>query len=50
LQLHHRAHVDADALPDLLLQEAIAHAHRGLERELLALEHLRVREAFVETP
>ena len=31
----------AHALPDLLLEEAVAHAHRGLEGELLALERAR---------
>jgi hypothetical protein len=35
------------ALPHLLLEEAVAHAHRGLEGELLALEHLGVGEPLV---
>src|SRR5262249_35700069 len=40
-------HVDTEALPRLLLQEPVAHAHRGFERELLALADLRLAEAVV---
>ena len=39
--------VDAHALPDLLLQEPVAHPHGGLERELLALAHLGVGQLLV---
>ena len=46
-QLDASCDVDAHALPHLLLQEAVAHAHRGLERELLALAHLGVGELVV---
>src|SRR4051812_36723433 len=35
---------DAEALPDLLLEEAVAHAHCGLEGELLALDELGGRQ------
>ena len=40
-------HVDAHALPRLLLEEAVAHADGGFERELLALADLGVAEALV---
>src|SRR4051812_40385099 len=39
--------VDAHPVPDLLLQEAVAHADGGLEGELLAVLHLRVGQAGV---
>ena len=48
--LHHLdrfLHVDAHALPRLLLEEPVAHAHGGLERELLALADLGVRQLLV---
>ena len=41
--LHRHAH----AVPHLLLEEPVAHAHRGLERELLAVLHLGVGELLV---
>ena len=40
-------HVEAHALPHLLLQEAVAHAHGGLEGELLALAQLGGGELLV---
>ena len=47
-EAHRLLHVDAHLLPHLLLQEAVAHADRGLERELLALADLLRVELLVE--
>ena len=42
------AHVHAHALPHFLLHETVAHAHGGLECELLAVLHLEVGHAVVD--
>src|SRR5437764_204333 len=46
-RLHRLLHVDPEALPRLLLQEPVAHANGGLERELLALLDLSGSELRV---
>ena len=40
--------LDPVLLPHLLRQEPVAHAHGGLERELLAVLHLGVGHAVVD--
>src|SRR3954453_5231770 len=50
-RLHHErehdAGVDAEAVPHLLLQEPVAHAHRRFQRTLLTFPKLGARQLFV---